>query len=394
MKQILNLLKSSLTDELEKYESALSNSDLIQSSVGKSAFSKARQKIKWIFFYHLCFTVVSFYYSNFKIKKWNGYRLLSVDGSEHNLPSSTELLEHFGSHHVNSIGTEIPNARTSLLYDPLNNITIDAKMESFKVGEQTMLFEHLDVMGKGDLLTADPNYGHFHILKKLILKEVDYCIRMSVCSSFMKDFIASDSEDEILEWHPSIGTKKTCFNHNVDSSPIKIRLVKIKISEKVTEIIATSLLNQEEITLDDLKELYNTRWAVEEEYKKYMQRITIEFFSSTKVNGVYQDFYANVFMVNLTNIIRNKAQEQVKKDDCKRIRKHKYQVNWTEGLRKVKSKFLLFFIKSPEVVTSILNSIFVSMCKNIERVVYGRKFKRDSRKKGSRQKAFLCYKPV
>ncbi len=257
-----------------------------------------------------------------------------------------------------------------------------------------MLFEHLNHISKGDLLTADPNYGHFHIMKMLKQKDIEFCIRMNASSKFIKDFIASGKEDEILIWTPSYATKKTCKKHKVDTQPMKIRLVKIEISEKVIEIIATSLTNQKEITSKDLDELYNIRWAVEEEYKKYMQRIIVEFFSSTKVNGVMQDFYANIFMVNLTNIFRNIAQEQVEKDDVIKNRKNKHQVNWTEGLRKVKPRFILFFVRSQQEVVELVKSIIVSMQTNIEKLVKNRKFKRDSRKKGSRQKAFMGYKPV
>lgn len=390
--QILNLIKSSIADELERFEKTITKTEIVAKTVRKSSFSKARHKIKWQFFYDLVLSIVFIYYSTFKVKKWKKYRVLAVDGSVNNLPPSKELNKYFGTHHINSIGTKIPNARTSLLYDPLNNISIDAKMEPFKVSEQAMLFEHFNHIVKGDLLTADPNYGHFHIMKMLEQKKVDFCIRMNTSSRFVKDFINSGKDDKVLIWSPSVKTKQTCKKHKVNDIPIKIRLVKIDISDKVTEILATSLTNIEQVTLKDLKELYNIRWAVEEEYKKYMQRTIIEFFSSTKVNGVMQDFYANVFMVNLTNVFRNIAQEQVGKDDIAKDRKNKHQVNWTEGLRKIKPRFILFFVRSKQEVADLVMSIIKSMRTNIEKVVKNRKFKRDSRKKGSRQKAFMWYK--
>ncbi len=392
--QILNLLKSSIADELERFEKTITKTETVVKTVRKSSFSKARHKIKWQFFYDLVLAIVFVYYSTFLVKKWKKYRILAVDGSVNNLPPSKELNKHFGIHHQNSIGTQIPNARTSLLYDPLNNISIDAKMKPFKVSEQSMLFEHINYLGKGDLLTADPNYGHFHIMKMLQHIETEFCIRMNTSSKFVKDFIVSEKEDEVLIWMPSKKTKETCKKHEIDTLPMKIRLVKIKISEKVTEIIATSLTNQEEITINDIKELYNLRWAVEEEYKKYMQRTIVEFFSSTKVNGVMQDFYANIFMINLTNIFRNIAQEQVERDDITKSRKNKHQVNWTEGLRKIKPRFILFFVRSKQEVADLVKSIIKSMQTNIERIVKNRKYNRDSRKKGSRQKAFMGYKPI
>ena len=317
---------------------------------------------------------------------------MAVDGSELNLPSSKELLERFGCHHTNSIGTKIPQARVSFLCDVLNFITIDAQIESFKVGEQHMFKTHLNYIGKGDLLTADANYGHFRILKTIRKNKTDFCIRMSKSSNFVKEFLASGKNDVVLEWKPSPKTIENCKKHKIDIAPLKVRLVRIDLSENETEVLALSILDQNKYNYDCIKELYDKRWGVEEEIKKFMQRLMIEFFSSLKENGVLQDFYANVFMLNLVSFLGEPVREQIYKssEHCK----FRQQINWTSALGDIRKRLVLLFLRSVDKIDSIIKSMWESFKVNTDAIKPGRKFPRDKRKKGSRQKAFLNYKPA
>lgn len=389
---ILRLLKSSVSTELKSFFESLFNVDEVVNLVTDSAFCKARQKINFQLFIELYKFFVRFFYANVGGKRWLHFRLLGVDGSELNLPSSKELLRIFGCHHKNSIGTKIPQARVSFLCDVLNHITIDAQIESFKVGEQEMLLPHLKCIGKGDLITADANYGHFRILKAIMQTGADFCIRMSQSSDFIKAFLASGKKDIVTVWHPSKGTKGNCKKHGIDTTPIKVRLVRIDLSKNETEVLALSLLDQSKYKFETVQELYNKRWGVEEEFKKFLQRLMVEFFSSIKENGVLQDFYANVFMLNLVSFLAEPVKGEIYEasKDCK----NRQQINWTSALGDVRRKIILLFTKGIGKVESIIESLWESFKKNTDAIRPGRKFPRDKRKKGSRQKAFLNYKPA
>lgn len=389
---ILQLLKSSVKTELKSFYTTIFKVDEVVNWVSDAAFCKARQKIKHQLFIDLYKFIARFFYAHIGGKCWFHFRLLAVDGSELNLPSSNELLKKFGCHHTNSIGTKIPQARVSFLCDVLNFITIDAQIESFKVGEQHMFKSHLNYIGKGDLLTADANYGYFTILKAIKKRKSDFCIRMSKSSGFVKEFLASGKKDIVLEWVPSPKTTRTCKKHKVDLAPFKVRLVRIDLSEKETEVLALSLLDQNKYSYDCIKELYDKRWGVEEEIKKFMQRLMIEFFSSIKENGVLQDFYANIFMLNLVSFLAEPVREQIHKssESCK----FRQQINWTSALGDVRKRLVLLFLRSVDKIDSIIKSMWESFKINTDAIKPGRKFPRDKRKKGSRRKAFINYKPA
>jgi len=186
---------------------------------------------------------------------------LAVDGSALNLPSSKKLLDKFGHHHSNSIGTKVPQARVSFLVDVLNYFTIDAQIESFRVGEQKMLESHLAFMNKTDLLTADANYGHFWILKTLLLAGISFCIRMSHSSKLIKEFLMSGQHDAVVMWEPSYGIVNNTKKHKLDTKPIKVRLVRIELPCGKTEVLVLSLLDKEKYNFDSIKELYEDCYA-------------------------------------------------------------------------------------------------------------------------------------
>jgi hypothetical protein len=389
---ILQLLKSSVKTELKSFYTTVFRVDEVVNWVTDGSFCKARQKIRYQVFIDLYKFIVRFFYANIGGSLWFHFRLLAVDGSELNLPSSKELLDKFGHHHTNSIGTKIPQARTSFLCDTLNFITIDTQIESFKVGEQQMFESHLPHIGKGDMLTADANYGHFRIMKSILATKADFCIRMSKCSNFIKDFLKSGEQDVVLEWLPSPKTIANCKKHNVSIIPLQIRLVRIELSENETEVLAISLLDKDKYNYGCIKGLYDKRWGVEEEIKKFMQRLMIEFFSSIKKNGILQDFYANIFMLNLVSFLAQPVVDEIYESSSKN--KYRKQINWTSALGDVRKRLSLLFLRGINQINLIMRSLWKSFAINTGTIKPDRKFPRDKRKKGSRQKAYINYKPA
>ncbi len=389
---ILQLLKASVRTELKNFHQKIFPADEICNWVTDSAFCRARQKIKPALFIELYRFVARSFYAREGVKRWHHFRLLAVDGSEIQLPSSKELIEKFGCHSTNAIGTKIPHARISLLCDALNRITLDAQIEPFKTSEQTMFESHLAWIGKNDLLTADGNYGHFRIFKAVLARKADFCIRMSCSSDFVKDFLASGEKDSVLIWEPSESTLQNCKKYNIDPSPLTIRLVRIELSDNEVEVLALSLLDRQVYTYDDIRDLYFKRWAVEEEFKKFIQRLTVELFSSVKENGVLQDFYANVFMLNFVTFHAEPVAIII--TDKSLRRKYRQQINWTSAFGDVRGRLAVLFFRDIQKIESVLESLRASFMANTEAIKPSRKFPRDKKKKGSRKKSYIAYKPA
>lgn len=388
---IIRLLKSSLKTEMKAFYRHIYRVDEIVKGASTAAFCKARQKINYQLFIDLYKFLIRFYYTHFETKRWKGFRLLAVDGTAINLPPNEELLNIFGVHHINSIGTEIPLGRVSFLGDILNNLVLDAQLAPLNISEQELFELQLRCIRKKDLVLADRGYGYFSILKMIIKRGADFCIRVGTQSQFIKEFLASGEKDIVIEWIPSERTIRTCKSHKIDYRPIKVRLLRIQMSKNEEEILVTSLLDTQKYDYETFESLYHERWGIEEDIKKFTQRLLIESFSSKKYNGVLQDFYANVVMYNIVSLMTVPVVEEI--NQRTRGHKHKKQINWSQALGDIRERIELFFLRrNISKIDTIIKSIWDSIIDDAESIRPNRKYPRDKRKKGSRNKHSMAYK--
>ena len=94
---LMNLIKDSIQDELDDFFKAINGMDVAVRTVTKSAFCKARKRLKYQAFVELNSELVNFFYKKFTYRRWNGFCLLAGDGSTIRTPRTKEAADHFGS---------------------------------------------------------------------------------------------------------------------------------------------------------------------------------------------------------------------------------------------------------------------------------------------------------
>ena len=112
----------------------------------------------------------------------------------------------------------------------------------------------------------------------------------------------------------------------MDINPITVRVTKITLKSGEIELLVSSLLYLSTLTTTQISELYQLRWAVEEGYKNLKPKMKLEQFGCRHYKGIYQEFYAHIFMLNLTSLLGNQVQKQITQITKKR--KLTYQYNW------------------------------------------------------------------
>jgi len=130
---ILNMVNGSIQTELSRFFQIIDDSPVAINSVSTAAFSKARKKFSYTAFKALNTCLSETFYQSSQIRKWNGYRLLAVDGTITSLPNAPELFEHFGKARSHALR---PAVRMSQLYDIQNKLTIDLQIDPHTVGER------------------------------------------------------------------------------------------------------------------------------------------------------------------------------------------------------------------------------------------------------------------
>jgi len=146
---MLNMVNGSIQSELSRFFQVIDDSPISTNSITTAAFCKARKKLSHTAFKALNTCLIETFYRSSQVRKWNGHRLLAVDGSVTKLPNDPKLLEFFGK--ARSCSTK-PAVRLSQLYDVRNKLTIDLQIDSHAIGERAQAVKHLECTEKDDLI--------------------------------------------------------------------------------------------------------------------------------------------------------------------------------------------------------------------------------------------------
>lgn len=384
---MISSLQSSIQRELDRFFRSYNDKLLPEQFVTQSAFSQARLKILPEAFVELCDNVSEFFYSRYNVKKWNGFRLLAVDGSGVVLPKTDETIKEFGEYSTNPKNKTAVLARMSKLYDVLNKLSIDVKLVNREIGEQTLASQHLRYCGKWDLALFDRGYPSYELFGNTLSTGAHFCARVTVANwGIAKKLVESGQKEIITEIKPSEKFRKKYGKQALNADPIKCRFICVELPGGEKEVLVTSLLNDEEYPHHIFKELYHLRWDIEESYKKDKHRLQLENFSGKTITAIYQDLHANILMGNLTAILScSLTQCNIKK---RGNTKHKYQVNMTTALSKVKDTIALLFTKLN--VTELLYRLEQMFLLNMLPIRKDRSFQRNKYKRRRYHKAYLA----
>ena len=387
---LLNLLRSSLQNELDKFFQTIDKTDVATRTVTASAFCQARKKLKYSAFIELLHKSSDYFYKLFSTKRWNGFRLLAVDGSTVQVPKNEETEEHFGVWHPAKTQDTCPVARVSQMFDVLNHVDVDAIIAPKSQGERALALKHFEYLKKNDLVLLDRGYPAFWLFQLIVKKGADFCARLPIdkWTQSIKSFLDSNLKEQVIELKPNYIAKKKCIELGLPTTPIKVRLIRIELDSGELEILATTLIDCNLYPYDVFKDLYFKRWPVEEQYKLLKSRIEIANFTGKSVQAVMQDFYARVFMCNLTSMLAFPVHDKI-------IEKHEqskldYKINWTQALAKMKNSAILLFFR--DNIISIIKKLFKLFLADNSAVRPGRKFPRKMRI--CRKKYAFPYKPI
>lgn len=368
-----NLAKS-IQRELSLFKDAIQLDGGSIPEVHKSAFCRARKKLKHTVFIEFSKIACDEFYKSDEVLRWKSYRIIGVDGSTHELPGSRELKDKYGIAAKRADGKEICLARSLMVYDTLNHLTLYGEMDRYRQSEMGMLWNALSALklDRKDVLVFDRYYASHLLFFYLHKRGVQFCFRMTDKWHEVQRFLRSDLESDDLIINLPTRERQRAEDLGIKEQRFKCRLVKVLLDSGETEILLTSLTNESRITVADLKELYGLRWSVEEAFKTFKHKVCLENFSGKSDKAVLQDFYVKIFIMNLTAVAVRPINEALKKPSV--MVKYTYQVNFTEALATMKRGVVSFFITGS--ITKGLQRLYDRLQKITSPIRPGRKFKR------------------
>lgn len=351
---IIMSLNRAVQRGLDSFFKKLDSSDYTIRKATKGAFSQARSKLNEWGFIRLNEIAVDTFYDKADYYTWNYFRLLAVDGTRLMLPNHPTIKDEFGEC---SFGPNADSKRSiaigSMLYDVLNQITIDAQLSPYKNinnkkgSERALLEKHMPKLKEGDLLLLDRGYPSLALFFQLKAQNIEFCVRMK--GSWWKDvryFRESGEKERIVTFTLPDKDRKKLEGYPTTSNPIKCRLVRVELDTGEIEILCTSLIDTNQYPHEQFKELYHFRWNEEEAYKLLKSRIELEDFSGKTAKAVKQDFHAKIFLLTLSATYAHPIEERVRKEfKADESRKHNQKINRTNAISMTKDILVGVFIK-------------------------------------------------
>lgn len=237
-------------------------------SVSDPAYLKQRMKLNPAAFVYINdFHLTNFYKEVDYLHKVNGYLILAVDGSNLNIPTTPENIEHYGN--ASRKGMK-PRAALGLscLTDVTNKVILDCTINRCKFKEFEQVETHLEKLPKllGNhkyLVTADRGYPSLPFFIRMCDKNHKFLVRLrkSDYKKEKKQMKTADEEVTIQVTKDRLkvykGTETEKFLKEKKS--LTLRFVKIELETGEVEYLATNL-GKEEFSTEDIGKLYPMRW--------------------------------------------------------------------------------------------------------------------------------------
>lgn len=358
---MLNLLTKSLSLEIENFVVYLKKDCglLNFKSFTKSAFVQYRKKINPDVFKRLSSIIVNEFYTDndAAIKLWNGFRVLSVDGSRITLPKTKELKKEYGEAR-NQTQTSIIQARVSVLYDVLNNYVLDGVLSPLHTGESELALQHLHFSNARDLIIYDRGYPSYDLIHEHCKKGIDYLMRVRVgFSGVTKAFMVSGKTSQIVEIYPGKNVDISSKQYD-KKTPVKVRFIRIELPNGEIELLMTSLLDNKKYRYKIFKELYFKRWKVETFYDELKNKLKVEHFSGYSCQSILQDFNAALFVSNIQTLIVSELEGDI--EQASQTKKYQYKVNTNLSYGFLKNRIISLFFSNTnmEDVIQELKTLF------------------------------------
>jgi hypothetical protein len=388
---ILTGHKHALQNALNRFFRALG---LLPEVPTASAYSQARQKVEPTLFQHLNNVVVEKFYALYApdggVKRWQGRRVLGIDGTMINLPDTVETRAQY-TRHGNQHGRAIRvQALGSVCYDLLNDLALDATLGKQHAEKESIFTSHLHVTAPGDVIVLDRGYADYGVMAFLLQHQRDFVIRMPRRrAGLIRTFWDGPRRDQVVELAAPERQRAFVQQRHL-ASRLRVRFVKIALADGEVEVVATSLLDAKAVPAAALKTLYGWRWGIETYYDRVKNIFEVERFSGRTVRGIEQDFFGVIFLTTLESVLSKEAEAELAQESAAAQRKHVAQVNHAVSYLALVDHTIALFLDPPGSVEETLATLHFLFKTNPTLHRPGRRFPRH-RRSGYRRAWFYRY---
>jgi len=242
---------------------------------------------------------------------WKGRRVLAYDGSTVSMPDTAENQQAYPQPPQQEPGLGFPLARIAAFFSLSCGAVLDLSICS-NVGkghsELGMLRKMWDLLRPGDIMLADRYMCAWHEIYLLKQRGINSVTRLHHCRR--ADFRCGKrlgKGDHLVYWpRPYIRSLSWLAQKQLPES-LTIRETRVLVrqpgfrSRKL--IIVTTLLDVEEVSANDLAELYRARWNAELDLRSLKQTMQMDILRCRTPELVRKEIWTHVIAYNLIRTI-------------------------------------------------------------------------------------------
>ncbi len=319
---VLQQTVKSIQRHLHEFLNELAHGEMFE-PVTAGAVTHARAKLKDSAFVELNQDCIlpAVYDSAHAVRRWRGHRLMGIDSSLLRLPDSAELGQTFGwkeaLNQQGATGTRYPEARLSVLYDLLNRVGVDTRLEPSTTSEVALAMQQVEHLRPGDVEINDRGFSGY-VYFALILHRGAHLIGRCSTGSFLAAqelFRGNRGNQSRIVWlHAPPDQRRECQRLGLPLK-IKVRFVSLRLPTGELEVLATSLLDEQVYPTEEFLTVYHWRWGHETFYLMLKSRLELENFSGRTTEAVRQDVQASVLLANLESLLTEPTQADLTVSD-------------------------------------------------------------------------------
>lgn len=362
---VLQKTVKSIQRHLHEFLDELAGGQLFE-PVTAGAWTHARAKLKHTAFVELNREVVLPVAQARPLQRWRGHRLFGHDSSLLRLPDNAELAQEFGrveiKNHKGPTGTAYPEGRMAVLYDLLNDLGVDARLASSRVGEVSLAIEQAALVPVGDVAVNDRGFTGFVYLVEHSHRGVQVIGRCSTGSFFPAQelFRLNQANRSVITRIFAPADQRAELKARGLPLDLVVRFISLRLPDGKLEVLVTTLLDEQAYPTEEFLDVYHRRWNHETFYGVLKGRLDLENFSGQTVEAIRQDFHAAVLLCNLETLLTQPAQQAVEQHQSPE--QDPKQINRADAYHALKDQLLpLLYSQTPaEQVIQKLQRLFLA----------------------------------
>jgi len=239
---------------------------------------------------------------------WRGRRVRVVDGTTITMPDTPENQAEYPQQKEQQPGCGFPIARVLVVFSLAVGTVLQAaisKCEGKLTGENSLFRRLHDMLAAGDMVLADRCFSGWFDLALLAQRGVDLVLRKHQMRS--TDFRTGrrlSHDDHVVCWSkPRRPEWMSLEQYAALPEELVLREVRVRVKQRgfrtKTLVIVTTLLDAENVSQDEIAELYRRRWQAELKLRSLKVTLQMDHLRCKTPHRVRNELYMHLLAYNL-----------------------------------------------------------------------------------------------